>query len=324
MKKVMILLFLGALGPMFSLHAQNTAEMLGYGPDARLLIVNADDFGMCHAENTATEHLLLNGYITSATIMTPCPWFEEVVEFNKAHPGLDLGIHLTLNAEWKRLKWGSVAPAGEVTSLLNPDGYFYDNILTVEQNANREEVRKEFEAQIQKALNAGIKPTHFDNHMGSAYGLATGNHFLDVIFELSARYNLPFRLPRNLSQQRTEQLAPDQIKQMEQMTTDLLKQGFVLPDYLLTVEHGETLEETFEAYKKLFRELKPGVTELYIHAAKPTQEMKAISNAWERRDFDYNVFMSEETKDYLDSQGIQLIEWRELQKLQKQNLAKVE
>ncbi|MBD3274985.1 MAG: ChbG/HpnK family deacetylase [Candidatus Marinimicrobia bacterium] len=297
----------------------NTAELLGYDSDAKLLIVNADDFGMCHAENQATADLLLNGHITSATIMTPCPWFEEVVAFNEEHPGLDLGVHLTLNSEWKRMKWGSVAPAGSVSSLLNSDGYFFDSVLSVEQNAVKEEVRIEFEAQIQKALDAGIEPTHLDNHMGSAYGLATGNHFLDIIFELSAKYDLPFRLPRNLSEERSKNLNQEQQQMMSDMIADLVQKGFVLPDYLITVEHGETEEETFEAYKQLFDDLKPGVTELYIHAALPTDEIKALSSVWDHRAHDYNIFMSDETKAYLDSQNIQLIEWRELQELQKKN-----
>lgn len=298
--------------------AQNTAELLGYDADARLLIINADDFGMCHAENQATMDLLTSGGVTSATIMTPCPWFREVADFYQDHPDVDVGVHLTLNAEWKQYKWGSVASADQVPSLLTPAGYFYADVSPVEQQAVKKEVRTEFIAQIEKALQAGIRPTHIDNHMGSAYGLVTGNDFLDVVFELSAEYGLPFRLPREASG--TQGLSKEQIREFKGMTQDLVSQGFVLPDYLLTVEHADTQEGTLARYKELFRYLKPGVTELYIHAALPTAEMKVISGAWERRKFDYHIFSSPRTRAYLDSLGIRLIGWKALQDLQQQQM----
>jgi len=65
------------MGISYLSRAQTTGEMLGYGANDKLLIVNADDFGMCHAENAATMDLLVGGHVTSATIMVPCPWFEE-------------------------------------------------------------------------------------------------------------------------------------------------------------------------------------------------------------------------------------------------------
>jgi len=67
--------------------SRTLAQLLGYADNARLLIINADDFGMCHAENTATIAGLEQGAFCSATIMVPCPWFEEVVAFARRVPG---------------------------------------------------------------------------------------------------------------------------------------------------------------------------------------------------------------------------------------------
>jgi len=303
-----------------NLHAQNTAELLGYNADAKLLIVNADDFGMCHAENKATQELLLDGYITSATVMVPCPWVVEAAQFCKEHPNYDVGIHLTLNSEWKRYKWGSVASMDLVSSLLTPQGFFPDDILRVENHAKPEQVEIELRAQIDRAIQLGIQPTHIDNHMGSVYGLATGKHFLDIIFKLSAEYQLPFRLPRQMSDKYKTTLPADRIEMINGFANSLVQKGFALPDYLVTVEHGDSYEGTVEAYHKLFQNLKPGVTELYLHAAKPSAEMKAISNVWYQRDWDYRVFMDAETKQYLDELDIKLIGWRDLQELQKSKL----
>ena len=82
--------------------SQTTARLLGYGSEDKVLIINADDFGMCHAENVATMDLLLHGSISSATVMVPCPWFSEAAEFCRNNPQSDVGIHLTLTSDWKR------------------------------------------------------------------------------------------------------------------------------------------------------------------------------------------------------------------------------
>src|SRR5690242_17980966 len=108
-----------------------TAEKLGYPADARLLIINADDFGMCHDENEATIIGLTNGLFTSSTILTTCPWFEEAAEFARKTPKADLGVHLTLNSEWDRYKWGPVLGRDEVPSLTDARGYLWADVPSV-------------------------------------------------------------------------------------------------------------------------------------------------------------------------------------------------
>ncbi|HUX88903.1 MAG TPA: ChbG/HpnK family deacetylase, partial [Chloroflexota bacterium] len=80
-----------------------TAQRMGYPSDAKLLIVNGDDIGMCHAANVATVTGLREGILTSASLMVPCPWALEAIQLIS---GLDVGVHLTLTAEWKTFRWG--------------------------------------------------------------------------------------------------------------------------------------------------------------------------------------------------------------------------
>ena len=98
---------------------------LGYPADSKLLIINADDLAMSHSENDASFSALDQKLVTAATVMVPAPWFGEVAVYAKAHPDADLGLHLTLTAEWQTFRWGPVTPRNLVPSLVGPDGNFY-------------------------------------------------------------------------------------------------------------------------------------------------------------------------------------------------------
>src|SRR5437773_10403328 len=106
-------------------RSRSVAQLLAHADDARLLIINADDFGMCHAENVATIAGLEQGAFCCSTIMVPCPWFEDVVAFAQRMPGADLGVHITHTSEWPTFKWGPVAGRGTVPSLVDARGNFY-------------------------------------------------------------------------------------------------------------------------------------------------------------------------------------------------------
>src|SRR6202162_1180655 len=140
--------------------AQNVAptaqQRLGYPASARLLVIHADDLGMNHSVNRATFEALENGWITSASILVPCPWFPEVARWAKQHPDADLGIHLALNSEWTTLRWGPVSPKDKVPSLLDAEGYLPLDPPAVAQTAKLSEVESELRAQVDRAQSAGI------------------------------------------------------------------------------------------------------------------------------------------------------------------------
>jgi predicted glycoside hydrolase/deacetylase ChbG (UPF0249 family) len=180
---------------------------LGYPAEAKLLILNADDLALAHAEDVASFAALEQRWITSGTVMVPCPWFTEVASYAKAHPGADLGLHLTLTSEWDSYRWGPVAPRNLVSSLTAPDGYFYPDRAGVVEHAKPDEVETELRAQIDRAISMGLQPTHLDAQMRVLY--ATPELF-DVFVKVARAYKLPIRIARNdgLFRPRIAQMAP--------------------------------------------------------------------------------------------------------------------
>ena len=126
----------------------NIAEKLGYDKDAKLLIIHGDDIGVSHSVNIASFDGFKNNVINSGSAMIPSPWIKEVAVFHEKYPQYDLGLHLTLTAEWKNYKWRGVMSSNEISSLINNHNEFYDNTSDVNLYADPEEVRKELQAQI--------------------------------------------------------------------------------------------------------------------------------------------------------------------------------
>jgi predicted glycoside hydrolase/deacetylase ChbG (UPF0249 family) len=275
------------------------ARRLGFAPDARVLIINADDFGMCHDQNEATIEGLTSGLFTSSTILVTCPWFEEAAEFGRSNPGADLGVHLTLTSEWERYKWGPVLGRTAVPSLVDARGYLWRDVPEVYASDRLDEVEAELRAQIDKAIHAGIAPTHLDSHMGPLH-LRADYH--EIYVRLARDYRLPIR---RASRRVMHQLAMNSI--VEEMERD----GILCPDNF--VFEGPPSPADTEAYwTNLIRSLKTGITEVLCHPALARTELRGCARDAQQREADFRYFTSDKTRRLLADEGIQRIGYREL------------
>jgi hypothetical protein len=290
---------------------QTLAERLGYKATDKLLIIHADDVGMCHSVNVATIQAMEKGVVTCASIMVPCPWFPEIAKYCREHPQADFGLHLTLTSEWQHYRWRPVTPTGEVPGLLDAEGFLPHDVPEVVAKAKPEEVEKEIRNQILRARQFGINPTHVDSHMGTLFTSKFYNVYTEVAKEMNV---MPMLIEPKGSI--LEELKRRGIAELALATTPpLKKQGFVFLDLLNTGEGGSTLEERRENYYRFIRNLPPGVTEIIVHLSMDDEEIRHVTGNWQRRWHEYQIFTDPKTRELINSLGIKLIGYRDLRKL---------
>lgn len=281
------------------------SERLGYKPTDRLLIVNCDDVGMCNSANLAVIDGMENGSITSASIMTPCPWFGAIADWVRNHPEKDFGVHLTHTSEWQFYRWGPVAPKEQVKGLCDPEGFLWRSVEEVYAHSNAAEALTEGRAQIKKALAAGIPVTHIDSHMGT---MQYSPEYVKAYVQLALEFNLPLRMPSQSTMVKFNQPG---------LRDEMSKQGLVFTDNFIYEELNE-YKEVKPFWTSIIKNLKPGVTEIFIHASRMSDELKAITGTAEKRSQEAACFTSDQDiKKLLRDEGIILIGYRPLMELQR-------
>ena len=300
---ILRVILLGSLLSTFPARvlAQTLVERLGYPPGTKLLIVHADDLGQTHAVNAAAIKALQGGTINSASLMVPCPWFPEMADYAKSHPDTDFGLHLTLTSERVYYRWGPVAPADKVPSLVDQNGYFHHEWKDG-QHIDAREVEIELRAQIERALAMGVRPTHLDSHQYRL--IMNGKELFDTMLRVAHEYKLPVFVTR------------DWFADYPYLQASLGPSDIVL-DHTVTIEPEIPPEKWAEFYLTALKNLKPGVTEFVIHPGYDDDELRAATrersswgSAWRQRDYDF--FTSDQFREILAQQKIKLITWREL------------
>lgn len=287
------------------------AERLGYPPDARLLIVHCDDFGMCHSQNVATQEALERGAASSASIMVPCPWRDDAIAYARAHPDRDIGMHCTLTSEWDVYRWGPVAPAAEVPSLVDADGYLWKWEEPFTAHADPADVERELRAQYRLLCERGAPPTHLDMHMEA---LVSKPAFFDVYAGLAQEWRLPFMFP-NLSSGLRQMFDPDYQRVSKASEEALLAKGLLVVDRLIMHVGAEADRAAY--YSGLIAQLEPGLTQIIVHVATDTAEVRAAAirdgeDGYSYRFADLAALLDDRMRAAIETNGVHLITWRDV------------
>ena len=271
------------------------AERLGHPPGTRLLIVNCHDLGSSHAANSGVYDALREGVGTSAGLMVPCPWAREAAA---RYRGEDVGVHLTLNAEHDLYRWGPITHA---PSLLDGDGGFPRTPADLWDHADLDEVRRECRAQVERAIYWGFDVSHLDTHLGS---LLLRPEFFDVYLELAVDFALPVRL----GSPALERAAGFPFRQLA------AEEGVVFADHVV----AGTRVGSRRALERALLELQPGVTEVAVHPALDTAELRALAPDWAARVDDHDLVTAHGSLGSLvERAGVKLVGYRGLRELQR-------
>ena len=152
------------------------------------LLIRCDDIGMCHSVNMAAKQVLETSLPISASVMFVCPWYQEARDILKNYPNVSIGVHLTLNAEWKNYRWGPIIGAAGAPTLVDSCGYFFPSRkLFFANNPKIDEVEKELRAQLERALKSGLRIDYLDTHMST---ISETPEYRDIVVKLAEEYKL--------------------------------------------------------------------------------------------------------------------------------------
>jgi predicted glycoside hydrolase/deacetylase ChbG (UPF0249 family) len=283
-------------------------KKLGYSDSDRLVIIHTDDIGMCQASVQAFKDLWSVGGVTSGAVMTPCAWFPAVAKMCRENPDMDMGVHATLNAEWESYRWGPVSDVGAGSGLRDDAGYFHDDPDNTSKLASVEDVEKEVNAQIEMALKAGVDVTHVDSHMGAIMH----PKFIQTYIQAAGSRVLPNMLPR-LDAVGIEVMGISEADRVAYAPIMEMLEGIGVPTLngIMSMPLDQPNGQMGIA-KQLLGSLPVGITHFILHPSIDSPELRAICPDWPARVANYNAFMSDELKKFIESEDIKLIGYRQI------------
>jgi predicted glycoside hydrolase/deacetylase ChbG (UPF0249 family) len=286
-------------------------KKLGFSNSDSVIIIHTDDIGMSHASYAAFSDLWKTGIISSGAVMVPCPWFPKVAAYCRSVPDVDMGVHLTLTSEWDGYRWGPISTRDHASGLMDDEGFFPRTTPAIQHGSNPSCVRQELFAQVQRAIDAGIVPTHADSHMGSVFH----PKHMPAYVEVAMHFKIPVmiqrlgeaELKRRGFEGETVQWA---LKMLQQVESD----GLPLVDHITGMpldKPEQRLEQVFAALDKT----QPGITHFIIHPSHDTPEARAIGPDLPSRIGDYETFMDERVRAHIRKIGVQVVGYRHLKAL---------
>lgn len=335
-------LLLLLLFPFQAALAQDTyAEKLGFPKGKKVVIFHVDDCGMSLSSNLGAIKSIEEGIATSCSIMMPCPWASSFIRhIQNSKQEYDAGLHLTLTSEWKDYRWTPLAGAAQVPGLCDKEGCMWHTVEQVVKNASPDEVEKEIRAQLKRALDMGLRPTHMDSHMGTLFASPA---FMERYIKVGIEHQIPVMFPGGDNTLLIQSLQNDLIQKMKAEGT--WKEGTKLPlpaivkdaravgkqvwagglpvlDDLHTISGdwkpaGKSSPEEWGKYKaqqfiKALEDMKPGVAMLIVHSSDITDTFQHISGSGGSRQADMYSMLDKTLKNYIEKNGIVLTTFREL------------
>ncbi|MEU7221774.1 ChbG/HpnK family deacetylase [Nocardia iowensis] len=210
-------------------------------------------------------------------------------------PEVRFGIHLTLVRDCAQDRWEPLSPKTAVTSLLDDTGLLRAFTPTgraeLLARARLPEVEREFRAQINAVVDAGLVPTHLDFHCLADGGRAD---ILDLTMTLAAEYGVATRIWLEPGRQKARQ------------------RGLPVVDHDFLDSFALDIADKAARYTQLLHDLPAGLTEWAVHPSTGGGQSKTIDSGWRVRRTDYEFLISRQARELLDQEGIVVIDYTTL------------
>jgi chitin disaccharide deacetylase len=266
-----------------------SSELLGFAPNARVLIVNADDFGMYPSVNAAVLQSIEGGIGSSCSLMPPCPGAREALRLLQEHLDIPFGIHLTLVCDFAGYRWGPVTAEETVPSLLDAEGQLFTTTKAqLLAQARISEVERELRSQVEIVLATGLMPTHLDWH-----ALADGGR--DDVFALGLTLAEEYGLAARVWLEPGRRVAR--------------RRGLPVVDHDFLDSFTLDVNTKRDRYLQLLQELPAGLTEWAVHPGLADAESRAIDDGWQVRSSDLAFLTSAEAREAVDRESIVIINY---------------
>lgn len=285
------------------------AEKLGWPKGKKVIILHADDIGMCPEANHAAKKQLVDGVIQSAAVMIPCPNAEEFIRWSTQHPNMDIGLHLTLTSEWKTYRWATVTDVSKVPGLVDEHGKMWHEVPQVVRHASASEVEKEIRSQIEQSIAWGYRPDHIDTHMGTLYGDPT---YVEVFIKVAQEYGIPANVIDISDTTVLNEFRSKGYPLSDQVLA--MVDDYTLPklDYFSSAPNANSYEEKIAKFKQLITNLNPGLTEIIFHPSVETENLKRITNSWQQRVWESRMFSDPQLLQFFENEEIVFTNWKEI------------
>jgi predicted glycoside hydrolase/deacetylase ChbG (UPF0249 family) len=275
---------------------------MAQGSVPRSVVIHHDDLATNAGANAAFVELCDLGVCASGSVMVPCSWFPDIAAIARQRPDLDLGVHLTLTAEFAPYRWRPLTGVRD-NGLTDADGFFWPDVKSA-RRARPEAVEAELRAQIETALGAGIDVTHLDSHMGTVMA----PEFLDIYLRLGAEYRLPIFLPRDVRDWVQHEAVQAPIYDAANRT--LSERGNPLFTSSVMTPFGHPGGDVEPAYRDMFAGILPGLTWAAFHFNAPG-DIQNYSTDAPLRIAEYELFRDGRARALLEEAGIELVGMRQ-------------
>lgn len=289
-------------------HAETWAERLGYPAGRKVVILHANELGLSYETNAAGQKLTEAGKLRSSSGIPTAPWFANYASWAALDPKGDFGLELTLTSPWPKYRWQPVESGALIDSLVDSQGFLWRAPMQVMVNAQLEDVEIELEAQLRRAMDMGLRPTHLTTNRGVMF---LRLDLAEVYLRFARRHWIP-AVVVELTPELVEQFRREGVPLPEELVA--LLDDYPLPklDDFRILPSAESYEANKQAFLKSIADLKPGLCQFIFTPAVESSALPLIVEDATQRVWDYELLQDEEVSTALEENGVILTDWREV------------